>query len=135
MSIIKTNIALSVPAISVNTIPIFIIPNSFKYTNGYGEVKVRSASGGGGASKSVHSENAEKKIGKMSFEMYNTVDALAYLPLWKLNTGSNMLGGIQKYVPPVSMSNASLINDPEIDASADGKLKCEFEGDPIAGVF
>ena len=63
------NIALSVPGITVNNVPIAIVPNSFKYRKGAGETKVRAASTGGGGVNSIHTEDAETKVSYMTFEM------------------------------------------------------------------
>ena len=51
------NITLSVPTVIVNGETIKIVPNSFTYSGGEGEIKVRSASAGGYQSSSVHSQN------------------------------------------------------------------------------
>ncbi len=127
--------ALSVPGISVNNTPIGIVPNSFKFTLGKGEINVRAVSTGGGASESVHTEDAEMKIGKMSWEMYNTSETQEFISGWKSNIGTNFVSGQQPGTPPLSGGSMSMVNDPDFEASADGVVAVEFEGDPLSSNF
>lgn len=127
--------AKSVPGIAVNNVPIEIVPNSFKYKKGKGTTKVRSASAGGGASRSVHTEDAEDKIGKMSWEMYVTDENEALFDEWKANLGSNFISAQQPGTSPMSGSNMSCVNDPDWEASADGVVEIQFEGDPLSSNF
>lgn len=126
------NRTLSVPQVSVNNDPISIVPNSFKFNPGKGEINVRSASSGGGGASSVHSENAETKIGKMSFDLYVTPENIALIRGWKENIGANFLSATQSGFTPQALSNASMTNEPEFEATADGKVTCEFSGDPLS---
>ena len=129
------NKTLSVPGIAVNNVPIGIVPNSYKYKLGKGETKVRSASTGGGASQSVHSEDAESKIGMMSWEMYVTDETEELVSQWKPNVGANFISAQQPGTAPRSMGNASMINDPDFEANADGVVEIQFEGDPLSSNF
>jgi hypothetical protein len=129
------NRVISVPSIFVNNEPISIVPNSFKFKLGKGETNVRAASVGGGASVSIHSENAESQVGEIKFAMYTTTDNIARVNLWKSNTGANAVQAIQRSQVPISLQNASMTNDPEIEATADGKMEVEFKGDSINAIF
>jgi hypothetical protein len=99
-------------------------------------VTVRSASAGGKTVKSVHSENAEDKIGKCSFDMYLTSDLDSKIAELKENIGANSIKAFQRLPDgsssPVSYDNMSLVNDVDREASADGTTTFEFEGDPMA---
>lgn len=124
--------ALSVPGIAVNNTPIFIVPNSYKSKGGFGEINVRAASGGGGSVQSVHTEDAEGKIGEMSWEMYNTEENKRLISEWKQNIGTNIISAQQPGVAPESMGNASMVNDPDREGSADGVIEVQFKGDPLS---
>jgi hypothetical protein len=130
------NVTLSVPAITVNNEPWKIVPNSFKYNDGLGTTTVRSASTGGKSSSSVHSENAEDKVGKCSFDMYLTTDLDSKIATLKENTGANSVQALQSSksgdAVTLSFDNLSLANDPDREASADGVTSLEFEGDPMS---
>lgn len=123
---------LSVPGISVNNVPIGIVPNTFKFKLGKGAIKVRSKSTGGGASKSVHTEDAEDKIGKMSWAMFNDTETQEFVSGWKAGIGTNFISGQQPGTPPLSGGSMSMVNDPDFEASAEGTVVIEFEGDPLS---
>lgn len=129
------NVAISVPGISVNNDPISIVPNSFKFTMGKGETTVRAASAGGGSVQSVHTEDAESKIGKMSWEMYVTTETMKSVSGWKNAIGANYVAAQQPASSPLSGGNMSMVNDPDFEASADGKVEIQFEGDPLSDNF
>jgi len=129
------NVTLSVPGIVVNGENIAIVPNSFKYDDGEGEINVRAASMGGRKSSSVHSENAESHIGKCSFDIFLTPDVDAKIKRWKKKVGDNDIQAVQKSESNESVTkswrNLSLVNSVEREASADGVTNLEFEGDSV----
>ncbi len=126
------NNALSVPGIVVNDVPVGIVPNSYVSNRGKGTITVRAESAGGGSSKSVHTENAEDKIGKMKWDMYNTDENKAFFVEWKSQIGSNAITASQEGMKPESGQSMSLVNDPDWEGSPDGVVSFEFEGDPLA---
>ena len=131
-------ITLSVPSVIVNNETISIVPNSFTYNGGEGEINVRAASGGGNTIESVHSVNAENKIGKCMFDVYLTPDMDSRIRTWKNNVGQNVIQFVQRLSGGGSVtrsfSRMSLMNDVERQASSDGVVSLEFAGDPMAGV-
>lgn len=130
------NKTLSVPSILVNNQTWQIVPNSFMYDGGEGETNVRSASGGGGSSSSVHSEDAESKIGKCKFDAYLLSNLDSQVAILKENTGANTVQALQRSNDgdsvTLSWANMSLVNNVEREASADGVVSLEFEGDPMS---
>lgn len=127
-----SNNALSVPGIVVNDIPIGIVPGSYSSVRGKGSITVRNQSTGGGSAKSIHTENAEDKIGKMKFDVYNTDENKDYFVSWKSQIGANTITASQPGMKPESGQNMSLVNDPDWEGSPDGVVTFEFEGDPLA---
>ena len=131
-------ITLSVPSVIVNNETISIVPNSFSYDGGEGEINVRAASGGGNTVESVHSVNAEKKIGNCKFEVYLTPDMDSRVRTWKNQVGQNNIQFVQRLSGGGSVtrsfSRMSLINQVERKASSDGVVSLEFHGDPMTGV-
>ena len=130
------NTTLSVPGIIVNNEPWAIVPNSFKYDGGEGEINVRTASSGGGSVESVHSQNAESQIGKCSFDVFLKAGTDSKIATLKGNVGSNSIEAIQRSAAgdsqTLSFNNMSLVNAVEREASADGVTSLEFEGDPMS---
>lgn len=132
------SITLSVPSVIVNNETIAIVPNSFSYDGGEGEINVRAASGGGNTVESVHSVNAENKIGGCKFDVYLTPDMDSRIRTWKNQVGQNNIQFVQRISGggnvTRSFSRMSLINPVERNASSDGVVSLEFKGDPMAGV-
>lgn len=130
------NIVLSVPTVIVNNETITIVPNSFMYDGGEGEIKVRSASAGGGNSSSVHSQDAETQIGKCKFDVFLVPELDKKIAEWKESIGANSVQAIQRNetgeAVTLSWDNMSLINPVEREASADGVTSLEFEGDRMS---
>lgn len=130
------NITLSVPTVIVNNATYAIVPNSFSYDGGEGEIKVRSASAGGGNSSSVHSQDAETQIGKCKFDVYLTAGLDSDIAAWKSGIGANSVQAIQRAdsgeAVTLSWDNMSLVNAVERDAGADGTTSLEFEGDRMS---
>lgn len=131
-------ITLSVPSVIVNNETISIVPNSFAYDGGEGEINVRAASGGGNTVESVHSVNAENKIGSCKFDVYLTPDIDSRIRSWKSQVGQNNIQFVQRLSGggnvTRAMSRMSLTNMIERNASSDGVVSLEFKGDPMAGI-
>lgn len=127
---------LSVPAVSINNELIKIVPNTFSYDGGEGEINVRAASGGGRNSESVHSANAETFIGKVMFEMFLTPDLDGKIATWKENIGNNSIQVVQRPLGggdavTLSFDGMSIMNAVERTASADGTVSLEWSGEPM----
>ena len=130
------NVTLSVPTVIINNETYKIVPNSFVYDGGEGEINVRSASAGGGNSASVHSQNAETQIGKCKFDIFLLPGVDADIAEWKENIGANNVKAIQRSESgdsvTLSWDNMSLVNPVERQASSDGVTSLEFEGDRMS---
>lgn len=130
------NRTLSVPTVIINNETYSIVPNSFMYDGGEGEINVRSASAGGGNSTSVHSQNAETQIGKCKFDVFLVPGLDSDIATWKENVGANSVQAIQRAGDgesvTLSWDNCSLVNAVEREASADGVTSLEFEGDRMS---
>lgn len=122
--------SLGNPTIVVNNIAISLVPDSFVSKLGRGEVEVRHASTGNGG-ETIHTEKTETKVGCMSWEMYNTPETEALVEQWKANTAGNVVQAYEKGVTTKVLPGASMVNDPDFEGKADGKVKIEFKGDPI----
>lgn len=127
--------ALSVPQVNVNNVNIRIVPNSLRYDGGEGEINVRAASGGGNEIETVHTSNAETKIGKVIFDVYTTVNIDSLIATWKADVGLNAISFSERFNDGSTMTRSfarlSLMNAVERQASADGVTSLEFEGDPM----
>lgn len=127
--------SLSVPAIRINDELIPIVPNSFAYDGGEGEITVRAASSGSGSVESVHSENAESQISMCKFSIYLDTDTDTKIRTWKSEIGSNSIKADQANANGASFVRVfpgmSLTTAIERQASADGTIELEFKGDKM----
>lgn len=126
---------LSVPAIRVNNDLIAIVPNSFKYKSGDGEIKVRAGSTGGGGAKAVHSQDAEMMYSSVVFRIFPTINNIEILRTWKAGIAANTIDVLQEGVSKdlaLAFKNMSLTNDPDVEGGADTDIEMMFAGDKLA---
>jgi hypothetical protein len=129
--------SLSVPTIRVNSDVVAIVPNTFSYKEGTGEVTVRTASAGGGNVSAVHTQNAETMFSTCKFNIYPTAANLERIRDWKNDIGGNTVEAIQRGDDEgigdiaIAFKNMSVTNDPDIAAGADTDITIEMAGDKV----
>jgi hypothetical protein len=119
---------LSTPQVTINNQTLDIVPGSLKIKMGLGEQSVKVASAGGGSTSLVYSENVETKKGGVKFQLFTTPANIARIKPIKILNPNNAIsitdpGATDTYY----FSQATMINDPEINAQPDGVLDFEFE--------
>lgn len=119
---------ISDPEVVANDITVFVVPNSVSYKSGKGESSVKVQSAGNGNVSVVNSTNVETKKSMLKFSVQSTTQAIALKEQWQNNRGGNVfeLGSVN-----VTMSQATMTNDPEIALTDDGVVEMEFEGAPM----
>jgi hypothetical protein len=128
-------IGFSNPQVVINNVVWSILPNSFKFTDGKGDIKVRALAAGGNSVVTVHTQDKATQIGKIEFEVAVTAANRTAASALKDNIGGNVIQATQVGIPtPIIFQNCSMVNDPQWEATADGKAKLEFMGDPAVGV-
>lgn len=122
--------AISTPSLIINNLPVGIVPNSLKYTEGLGEQSMRTQSAGGGSVQVVYSTNAESFMSKISFQLINTAENMELAKRWKTNLNQNAISVIDQYTAFTrNFANMALTNDYELELGADGVISLEFMGD------
>jgi hypothetical protein len=124
--------AISKPAVRVNNNPVGIVPNSCKFDEGEGETNIRTASTGGGGVSLIISDNAEDKIGTISFDLPNTIENIELARGWKKNPGANFVevsGEVGGETFSRVFNAASITNNYEVELSSDGKLSLEWKSE------
>lgn len=116
---------ISDPEIVVNDITVFVVPDSVMYKSGKGERKVLPQSAGNGNVQQVVSRDVNTFKGMVKFSVRSTTESIALKEQWQNNEGANVieLGSVN-----LTMNNATMINDPEINLTSDGVVEMEFEG-------
>ncbi len=123
---------VSDPGIVVNNIAIPVVPNTVRYTEGFGEQEILVESAGGGILQQVFSNNVETNLSMIAFELRPTVANINFVRQWKAQGNQNVVA-IQAQVPDGSLTrtfnNAALTNDPEVNLTADGTIAVEWKSD------
>lgn len=126
---------ISVPEVRVNDDLFKIVPNSFSYDGGEGEITVRAASAGSGNTETIHTENAETQMSMCKFSLYLDNDLDGNIRNWKEDIANNTVKVTQKNGNGKSyirvFPGQSLMNAVERTASADGVVELEFSGDTM----
>ena len=126
-------IGWSAPTIRVNDEVIPIVPNSLSTKGGQGNTEVRAASTGGNGTITVHTVDAETKIGEVNFSVYVTNDVVDLIPQWLESVNANTVQVVEtrgSISYNLTLSGASLVEDPEINRAADGVIELMFKGNP-----
>ncbi len=116
---------ISDPSVTVNDITVNVAPNSVKYKSGKGEKNVKVQSAGNGNVSTVVSTNIETAKGMVSFEVQSTTQSILLKEQWQSVNGGNV---IEIDSVNVTMTNATMVNDPDINLTDDGTVEVVFEG-------
>lgn len=117
---------LFAPTVMVNGVSVAIKPNSFSYKEGFGERKVRIASGGGGTLTQVVSEDIETQLSTCKFMLYSTSDNVSLVRTWQKDGDANAVEVTDKDNFSRVFTNAIITNDPDVALGVDGELEVEF---------
>lgn len=128
--------ALSVPTVKVNNDVVTLVPNSFKFSAGDGEVNVRAGSTGGGNATSIHTQDAETMYSMVKFSLHNTTANIERVRDWKARMADNTVEAIQRGIGTakdfsLAFINMSVENEPDFAAAADGVIEIEMAGDKL----
>ncbi len=122
--------AIANPTVQINSVPIFVVPNSVTYTEGKGEQNVRVQSGGGGTVDPVISNNVETNKSMFKFSIYPTAENIEIARGWKSNPGLNAVAVTGDNDFSRSINFATIVNDYEVNLGADTTIELEFQGAP-----
>ena len=120
--------ALSVPGAVINGVSVYIKPNSLKYTEGFGERKVRVASGGGARKEIIATEDVETQFSDFMITVYTTTENIALHREWLANFNANTVGWIEKGESR-TINNAIVTSNAEINPGVEGEFEVAFQGD------
>lgn len=116
--------------VTINNVPVAIMPNSLVFTEGLGEQNIRAASAGGGQVEQIYSNNIESNFSKVNFSIPATVDNIAAARQWKANRNQNVVT-IQGQTPEGSVTRtftqAAILNDYEVALGSETDIPIEFK--------
>lgn len=121
---------LFAPTVCVNGTVVAVKPNSFSYTEGFGERKVRVASSGGGSTTQITSEDIETQTSMCKFMLYATSDNVELIRGWQDKRNANAIEVTDKDEFKRNFKKAIITNDPNIALGVDGEVEIEFVTNP-----
>jgi len=107
-----------------------IVPNSLKYTEGFGEQKVRSTSIGGGKVEQIYARDLESALSKLMFDLPTTPENVALAREWKANGNLNVFqiaGFTAEGEVTRTFGQAAVVNDYEVEIGADTNISVEVQ--------
>lgn len=123
----SSDIVLANPLVEINNETIPVVPNSVRYTEGFGEQTMRTQSVGNGNVKNVYAQNVETRMSTFSCTMESTPQNIALIRTWKSNGNGNVI------VVTSTGSNfsrtfleAALTNNYEVGLGSDKNIELEF---------
>lgn len=123
---------ISDPSVVINNEPVFVMPNTTVYMEGFGEQEVRNQSAGNGVIDQVYSNNVETQIGMVKLSLASTVENINSARSWKANLNQNSITvtGVAPDGNNLTRNFAAmaLTNDYEVNLTSDGVLELEFKG-------
>jgi hypothetical protein len=122
-------IQLSDASVLVNDEVIMIVPNTLKFTEGFGEQSVRAGSVGGGAVEQVYSRDVETALSKIMFDVHTTPANVKLQRSWKANANENVVqiaGKTSEGDMTRTFTQAAMTGDPEIEIATEGVINIEF---------
>ena len=126
-----TTNGITTPTVEVNNDIIAIVPNSLVSRGGKGTKTVRPQSSGGGNVEMVISEDATTKKSYIKFELMPTSANIDLIKSWQ-DSITGVAIGISDSSYNESYRNMVMINDPDLNLTAEGTIECQFEGNPVA---
>lgn len=124
-----TNKRLANPSLLINNLPIAILPNTAKYTEGLGEQTVEVQSAGGNSIFAVYAEDVSSRMSTVSFDLANTEFHIELVRQWKSNGNANVVI-INGDTLSRTFTSMSLTSDYEVGLGADSNISIEFKGNP-----
>lgn len=121
-------IQLTDAALIANNEAVGIVPNSLKYTEGFGERNVRAVSVGGGKVEQVYANNVEGALGKLMFDLPSTPENIALAREWAAAGNGNVFqiaGSTPEGEVTRTFTQAAIINDYEVEIGSEANISIE----------
>jgi len=113
------------PQVVVNNEAVKIVPNSFSYTEGFGEQKSEIQSAGGGVVEKVDSQNIETALSSVKFSLFPTIENIELARSLKAKT-SSVISATDGLGFSRTFACATLNNDFEVNLGSDEQIDLEF---------
>lgn len=120
--------ALVNPQIVINDEPVAYVPNSFDFSDGYGDRTVRTQTTGGGNVEQVFTEDVETQLGRVKFTLISTTENIEKITKWQQNIDANAIelsasGNFSRSFPRMT-----IMSEPPKPGGQDAQFDVEFQG-------
>lgn len=119
------------PSVVWNNTPLAIVPNSFEFTEGFGEQKVEAQSAGGNSISVVVSQDVSTALSMLKFSLYPTEENVTNARQMKANFDGNVFTASEGTFSRTFLS-AVCTTDYSVMLKADGTIDLEFKSLPAA---
>lgn len=123
-------IQLTDAAVVANNEAVGIVPNSLKYTEGFGERKIRVASIGGGKVEQIYANDVETACSALMFDLPTTPENIALARAWAASGNQNVFqiaGSTPEGDVTRTFSQAAVINDYEVEIGSESNISIEIK--------
>jgi len=127
-------IQMTSATVYVNDEAIVIEANTLRFTEGKGQQTMRSGSVGGGETEPIYSKDVSQNISTISFDLPGTPENIALALTWKTKENTNtcqIAGSTSEGNLTRTQTQGALLNDYEVQVSADGVIPIVFSGNPL----
>lgn len=118
------------PALIIDNLVVAYVPNSIRYTEGFGEQQFRTQTGGGGTVQQIIIDDLSKKRSMVKFKIEGTVQNIEFFRAIKANQDGHVIT-ISDTDFTRTMTGAILVSDYEVDLSNEGEIELEFVGNSM----
>lgn len=116
------------PAILINGSPVAYVPNSFEFSDGYGDRNIRTQTTGAGNVEQVITEDVETQMGRVKFTLLSTTENIAAVTQWQQNLDAN---AIELSAAPSftrQYAKMTIVSEPAKPGGQDASFDVEFQG-------
>jgi len=123
--------ALNVVQMTINNEAIGIKPNTFEFTPGRGDRRVRTKMSGNNK-QTVLSVDKETEFSKVMFTLITETDTAKKIMEWQDNFDANVIVAQDDGGNTYTFNQAILLTDPSIKSGVDGETPIEFQSETVA---
>jgi hypothetical protein len=121
---------ISDPVLIIDDVTIKHVPNSLSLKVGFGDIKVRPESAGGGVFDNVITRDGSTATSSLTFKIYPTSANINNILAIQENYGKStvLIVDFQDSNVSWTISGASIITDPTLNLNADDGIEVEMKG-------
>lgn len=120
--------SLTNPTVLVNGSPVAYVPNSFEFSDGYGDRNIRTQTTGDGNVEQIITEDVETQMGRVKFTLLSTTENIAAVTQWMQNIDANAIELSAKPDFSRQYARMTIVSEPVKPGGQDANFDVEFQG-------